>query len=110
VTHLDDWSAIMAQNFRLALFSAVAFFGAALMPAAAQVNLNMNQITCGDLLGYDRENQNFVKYWMSGYYNASRGNDVLDLQRLEANSKRVLDYCKRHKSTSLTKAINVNAR
>jgi hypothetical protein len=99
----------MARYLSFALVSA-AFFASASMQATAQVNMHMDRITCGDLLGYDPTNQNFVKYWMSGYYNASRGNDVLDLQRLEANTKRVLDYCRRHKSEPLSKAINVSAK
>ncbi len=83
--------------------------GLALWPAHAQVQVDMNRITCRDLLSYDSENRNFVAYWMSGYYSASRNNDVLNFQRLQRNTKRVVDYCKKHKADPLPKAINKNA-
>ena len=51
---------------------AVALFGATSLPAAAQVNLDMNKITCGDWLGYDPATKDFVRYFMSGYYSASK--------------------------------------
>lgn len=75
------------------------------LPASAQVNLDMNKITCGDWLGYDPASQNFVRFFMSGYYNASRGSNVLDYSRLQRNSQKVLAYCKKHRSETLPTAI-----
>jgi hypothetical protein len=87
------------------LVIAVALSGAASLPASAQINLDMNKITCGDWLGYDPESQNFVRFFMSGYYNASRGSNVLDYNRLQKNSQKVLAYCKTHRSETLPTAI-----
>jgi hypothetical protein len=42
---------------------------------------------------------------MSGYYNASRGSNVLDYNRLQRNSQKVLAYCKKHRSETLPTAI-----
>src|SRR5262245_53781665 len=84
---------------------AAIFIGAAALPASAQIKLDMNQITCGDWLGYDETSKEFVRFWMSGYYNASRNNNVLDLNRLQRNSAKVIAYCKKHKSDSLPTAI-----
>lgn len=78
------------------------------VPAHAQVDLDMNRITCGDWLNYDYSRQRFVRFWMSGYYSASRNNDVLDFARLQKNSQKVLAYCKKHKSEPLPQAINKN--
>jgi hypothetical protein len=47
-------------------------------PAAAQIKLDMNKITCGDWLGYGPADRDFVRFFMSGYYNAAASNDVLD--------------------------------
>lgn len=91
---------------RIAVAVLAAFFGTALVPAAAQVKLDMNKISCGQLLGYDRINQEFVRSWMAGYYAASKNIDVVDLRRVRADSKKVTDYCKKHKSDPLPKAIN----
>ena len=79
--------------------------GAISLPASAQVNLDMNKITCGDWLGYDPESQNFVRFFMSGYYNASRGSNVLDYSRLQRKSQKVLESCKKHRSETLPTAI-----
>jgi len=87
------------------LLVAVTLLGAASLPASAQVKVDMNKITCGDWLGYDSESQNFVRFFMSGYYNASRGSNVLDYSRLQRNSQKVLAYCKKHRSETLPTAI-----
>ncbi|MGZ7060567.1 MAG: HdeA/HdeB family chaperone [Candidatus Angelobacter sp.] len=91
------------------LIVAVTLFGALSLPATAQVNLDMNKITCGDWLGYDSANQEFARFWMSGYYSASRNNNVLDFGRLQRNSAKVLAYCKKHKSDTLPTAIQKSA-
>lgn len=95
---------------RISVAVLAALVGAALVPASAQVKLDMNKITCGDLLGYDRINQEFVRSWMSGYYAASKNIDVVDMKRVRADSRKVMDYCKKHKSAPLPKAVNMVAR
>jgi hypothetical protein len=94
---------------RNVIVAAVILLGAVSLPAAAQVNLEMNQITCKDWLGYDFGTQNFVRYWMSGYYSASKNINVLDFNRLQRNSEKVLAYCKKHKSATLPTAIQKSA-
>lgn len=88
----------------LAMFSVLAIW-----PAHAQVNVDMNRITCRNLLGYDSASKNFVTYWMSGYYSASKNNDLLEFERLQKNADRAVAYCKRHKSDPLPKAVNKTA-
>jgi hypothetical protein len=89
---------------RYGIFVVAAVLGAA-APTAAQVNLDMNKITCGDWLGYSPESQSFVRFWMSGYYNAAGNSNVLDYNRLQKNSAKVLAYCKKHKTQTLPTAI-----
>ena len=90
---------------RSILIAAAVLSAAAALPASAQVNLEMNKITCGDWLGYDATAQNFVKYWMSGYYAASRNDNVLDFKRLQTRSAKVMAYCKKNKKATLPTAI-----
>ena len=75
------------------------------VPSTAQVNLNMNNITCGQWLAFSPDAQQFVQYWMSGYYNAASNSNVLNYDRLQKNSAKVATYCKSHKSQSLPTAI-----
>ena len=92
-----------------ALVAAVILTGAASAPAAAQIKLDMNKITCGDWLGYSPADRDFVRFFMSGYYNAAAKNNVLDYNRLEKNSKKVMAYCKKRKSDTLPTAIQKSA-
>jgi acid stress chaperone HdeB len=91
------------------LIIAATLSGVAALPTAAQVNVNMNQMTCRDWLGYSPESQNFVRYWMSGYYNAAANSNVLDYDRLQRNSAKVMAYCKKHRSDTLPTAIKKSA-
>ena len=90
---------------KYSILMVAAVVGAVSLPAGAQVNLDMNQITCGDWLGYNPASQSFVQYWMSGYYNAAANSNVLDYNRLQRNSAKVMAYCKKHRSQTLPTAI-----
>ena len=94
---------------RIICLASAILVGAAAMPASAQVNLDMNKITCGDWLGYDPVAQQFVRFWLSGYYNAAQNSNVLDMNRLQRNSTKVSAYCKKHKAQSLPTAIKAVA-
>ena len=78
---------------------------AASQPSVAQIRVDMNQITCGGWLGYSPEDRDFVRFWLSGYYNAAANSKILNYDRFQANSAKVTTYCKRHKSQTLPTAI-----
>jgi acid stress chaperone HdeB len=75
------------------------------LPAVAQIRLDMNRVTCKNYIGYSPESRNFIRFWMSGYYNAAANSSVLNYDRLQSNSERVMTYCKTHKSATLPTAI-----
>jgi hypothetical protein len=87
------------------LFTAVILLLAATLPSVAQIRVDMNNMTCGNWLAYSPESREFVRYWMSGYYNAASNSNVLNYDRLQKNSAKVAAYCKNHKSESLPTAI-----
>ena len=87
------------------LFVAATLLVAASQPSAAQISLNMNKITCGGWLGYSPEDRDFVRFWMSGYYNAAANSNILNYDRFQKNSAKVAAYCKTHKSQTLPTAI-----
>ena len=72
----------------------VVLLAAASAPASAQIKLDMNKITCGDWLGYGPADRDFVRFFMSGYYNAAANNNVLDYNRLQKNSAKVMAIAK----------------
>ena len=87
----------------------VVLLAAASAPVAAQIKLDMNKITCGNWLGYGPADRDFVRFFMSGYYNAAANNNVLDYDRLQKNSEKVMAYCKKRKSDTLPTAIKKSA-
>jgi acid stress chaperone HdeB len=106
IKSLGQWRMNMKCNVFVV---ALTLLGAVSMPAAAQIKLDMNKITCKDFLGYNSADQIFVQYWMSGYYNAAANSDVLDLKRLQNNSAKVMAYCKKNKADTLPTAIQKSA-
>jgi hypothetical protein len=88
---------------------AIILLGASVLPVTAQVRLEMTRITCKQWLDAAWDQQNFMQYWMSGYYNSSRNNSVLDFSRLKRNTAKVTAYCKKHRSETLASAIQKNA-
>ena len=92
-----------------ALVVGVVLLAATSLPAASQIKVDMNKITCGDWLGYNQSDRNFVRFFMSGYYNAAANNNVLDYNRLQKNSEKVTAYCKKRKSDTLPTAIQKSA-
>src|SRR5436309_1902274 len=78
---------------------------AAPQPGVAQISVDMNRITCGSWLGYNPDERDFVRAWMSGYYNAAGNSTVLDYDRFQASSKKIAAYCKKNKSKTLPTAI-----
>lgn len=87
------------------IFVAAALIVATSLPSAAQIRLDMNQITCGGWLGYSPGDRDFVRFWISGYYNAAANSKILDYDRFQKNSAKVAAYCRRHKSQTLPTAI-----
>jgi acid stress chaperone HdeB len=88
---------------------AITLLGASVLPVTAQVRLEMTRITCKQWLDAAWDQQNFMQYWMSGYYNSSRNNSELDFSRLKRNTAKVTTYCKKHRSETLASAIQKNA-
>jgi hypothetical protein len=79
-------------------------------PARAVVKVEMAQITCREFINSSFDKQEAIGAWMSGYWNAERNMETLDVSRFRANSKRVSDYCKRHKRETLMATIQKVAR
>ena len=79
-------------------------------PAKAQAVFDMTMITCKQYLASDRDRQDIMASWFSGYFNAARNNAVLDTNRFERNKATITAYCKRNGVETLMSAIQRNAR
>jgi acid stress chaperone HdeB len=87
------------------LLVATTLLAGASQPSVAQISVDMNQITCGGWLGYSPEQRDFVRFWMSGYYNAAANSNVLNYDRFQRNSAKIAAYCKKNRSKTLPTAI-----
>jgi len=87
------------------LFATASLLVTASQPSMAQIRVEMNQITCGSWLKYSPEDRDFVRFWMSGYYNAAANSKILNYDRFQMNSAKVTAYCRTHKSKTLPTAI-----
>jgi acid stress chaperone HdeB len=80
------------------------------LPAKAQVVLEMSMITCGQYLNQVRDKQDEIAAWLSGYFNAARGQSSVNLGNFQRNKEIVERYCKRHRAETLMSAIQRNAK
>ena len=78
---------------------------AAVPAARAQVTLDVSKITCDQYTGYKITNTQNIAIWLSGYYNGKRGNTVLDTQGLQANAKKLQEYCIRNPQIPVMNAV-----
>lgn len=97
----------MQKKLIVAALAVSAFIGT---EARSQTVIDMTMITCKQYLESDRDRQDIVASWMSGYYNAARNNAVLDTSRFEKNKAAVTAYCKRNRAETLMSAIQRTAR
>jgi acid stress chaperone HdeB len=92
------------------IVAALAASALASTDARSQAVIDMTMITCKQYLESDRDRQDIVASWMSGYFNAARNNAVLDTSRFEKNKATVTNYCKRNRAETLMSAIQRTAR
>ena len=71
----------------------------------AQETIDIAKITCDQFLtGQVYDSQTF-SIWLSGYYNGTRHNTVVDVSALKKHSLDMMDYCISHKEMNLMEAI-----
>jgi acid stress chaperone HdeB len=74
--------------------------------AQAQVTIDMSKITCEQFLGYKIINPNDIAMWLSGYYNAQRGNTIIDSETLAAQKRELQDFCLHNFKVPVMQAID----
>jgi hypothetical protein len=74
--------------------------------AQAQVTIDISKITCDQFLGYRIINPNDIAMWLSGYYNAQRGNTIIDTETLAAQKSQLQEYCLRNLKVPVMQAID----
>jgi hypothetical protein len=77
------------------LLVATAIISSLVTPTAAEDKMvvDMSKITCSELTKLGFQDFAGITMWLSGYYNASVRNTVIDLYQFAQAAKTVKDYC-----------------
>ena len=77
------------------LLVAAAVISSLVVPATAEDKMvvDMSEMTCGELTKLGFQDFAGITMWLSGYYNASVSNTVIDLYQFAQAAKTVKDYC-----------------
>ena len=62
-------------------------------PLGAQVSLDVSKLTCWQFATYKVTNPDYLAVWLSGYDHGRRGDAVIDMQQLVANTEKLKVYC-----------------
>lgn len=84
----------------------VAVLSASSIAVAAEEKMvvDMNKLTCGELTKLGFQDFAGVTMWLSGYYNSSIRNTVVDLYEFARAAKTVKDYCKTNQRATVMSA------
>jgi len=74
--------------------------------ASAEVNMvvDMRKLTCTELTRLGFEDFAGISMWLSGYYNASIRNSVIDLDKFARAAKTVKDFCQTNPRSTVVSA------
>lgn len=96
--------------FRTLIASAIVASAVFVADARAQVVLDMTMLTCRQYLEADKDRQDLIAAWMSGYYSAAKNNPVFNAALFQQNRNKITAHCKRNRAETLMSAIQRNAR
>jgi acid stress chaperone HdeB len=76
------------------------------VPAKAEDKLvvDLSKMTCRELIKLDFQDFAGITMWLSGYYNASVRNTVIDLYQFAQAAKTVKDLCQRNPQSTVMSA------
>ena len=73
--------------------------------AQAQETVDIAKITCGQFLTGQVTDSQTLSIWLSGYYNGTRHNTVVDVSAFKKHSLDISNYCISHRDMNLMEAI-----
>ena len=82
----------------------IGLLAAASSPSGAQVTLDVTKLTCEQYATYKVTNPNYVAVWLSGFGHGKRGDTVIDMQQLVANTEKLEDYCLKNPTVPVMQA------
>jgi len=81
----------------------------AISPAArAQETIDVAKITCEQFLAGKVGDSRSITIWLSGYYNGTRKNTVVDVSAVQSDATNIMDYCITHPNENLMDAVTTH--
>lgn len=74
------------------------------LPLGAQVTLDVSKLTCEQFAMYKVTNPKYLAVWLSGYDHGKRGDVVIDMQQVVANTEKLEDYCLKNPNVPMMQA------
>ena len=71
----------------------------------AQQTIDVAKITCDQFLAGRVTDSRTLSIWLSGYYNGTRHNTVVNVSEFQKHSTDMMDYCISHPDTNLMDAV-----
>jgi hypothetical protein len=65
------------------------------------------KITCDEISNAFLQEVVVIGAWLNGYFNAKRNNTVVDMKQIEANTAKVLIYCRANPQVTVMRAIEL---
>lgn len=93
----------MSNYLRLTLTTVLTF--AATAPTYGQVSVDVAKMTCQQFATYKVTNPKFIAIWLNGYHHGTRADTVVDTQQLDADTRKIQDYCIKNPNTPLMEAV-----
>ena len=72
--------------------------------AEEQMTVDMNKLTCSQLTKLGFQDFAGLTMWLSGYYNSSIRNTVIDLNQFAQAAKKVKDFCQTNQRATVMSA------
>ena len=94
----------MTRFYLVPVLSLVAILGRS-AAIQAQQTIDVAKITCDQFVMGKVADSRTVLIWLSGFYNGTRNNPLLDVSTLQKNSRDVMDYCFSHREAILMNAV-----
>jgi hypothetical protein len=74
-------------------------------PSAAQVTIDVAQITCDQLILFKVAQPHDIAMWLSGYYNGKRNSTLVDVKKLTEYTDSVEKYCINNSKMTVMEAV-----
>jgi len=92
----------MSKYLKLTLTTVLIF---AATVTHGQVSVDVAAMTCQQFATYKVTNPKFIAIWLNGYHHDARADTVVDMQQLDADTRKMQAYCIKNPNTPLMQAV-----